>query len=187
MTRIADVKRSADATVANVAKELRSGPARPIRLTRVRRALQMWCVGVWIVLAFVATGIVVAPVSGEPAILDGGNTVLFLLSAMPVVAIVLAPILGGSLWLSIFGLGLRTSDGRPASGARCVVRAAILWTPLVSGAWSSSISGGRVTHVLETVVVAIVALFYVVHCATTLVQPSLGLVDRLARTRVAAK
>jgi len=90
------------------------------------------------------------------------------------------------VWLSLFRLGLRTASGRPASSARCAARAAIVWAPLFGAllTWNFDTEFARMS---TQIAFGAAAFCYGSQFASSLAQPGVSIVDRLARTRIAAK
>ena len=65
----------------------------------------------------------------QPDVRTHMNVGVLLVCAVPMVVLALA--LQGSAWLQLFGIAIQRSNGQPAGGLRCGVRAAVLWLPLL--------------------------------------------------------
>jgi hypothetical protein len=96
-------------------------------------------------------------------------------------ALPLALILRGGLWFRITGIDVRRTDGAPAGRGRCLVRALVVWLPVL-GWWivrgSPSSGGAQVLAWLVSI------LIMAVGAVDALLHPESGLQDRIAGTRL---
>jgi hypothetical protein len=99
---------------------------------------------------------------------------LFVIAALAVPALILAPIVRGGALLALFGMSLQTLDGQRAGRLRSLLRAVVVWAPFVLfRLWQP----WAVVHVVFPLVL-------VTGVAYTLARPGRGIADLIVGTHL---